>query len=71
MRHAERSYSWARSALKARRERSRDGDRVYHSRPDMPSRPQEIHDAYIKCLEALGYEAKWDSENPAPAPPPS
>ncbi len=68
MRHAERSYSWVRSALRARREKIRDGDRVYHSRSDMPSRPQEIHDAYIICLEGRGYEAKWDSENPAPAP---
>ncbi len=70
LRYAQRSYSWARSALKARREKIREGDRVFHSRDRLPSRSQEIQDTFILCLEGRGYEARWDSENPAPAPLP-
>ena len=41
IRYGERSYSWARSALKA-------GD--YHSHSHLPSRSQGIQDFFIKCI---------------------
>ena len=41
IRYAEQSYSWARSALKARREKIRERDRVFHSRDRLPPRSQE------------------------------
>ncbi len=51
IRYGERSYSWARSALKA-------GN--YH-RFDLPSRSQEIQNFFIKCMEGRDYKAKLDS----------
>ncbi len=62
IRYGERSYSWARSALKAGNYRW----------SDRPSRSQEIQNIFINCMTARDYKAKWDSPrvNLATAPPP-
>jgi len=67
IRHGERSYSWARSALHGASNGS-----LGNSRTRVPSRSQEIQNIFIKCLEGRGYEAKWDSPgvNLATAPSP-